>query len=126
MVSRDDGRSRGRDPLVREGKFPLGQLVQTPGVIGEVPPSELFRAIRRHASGDWGEVGSKERLTNEQAVADGATIRSVYDSEAGVRFWVVTDGDRISTTAMLPVEYFRFANRRDPERSREDADEDGR
>lgn len=103
MLSRDDGKER--DPLVREVKFPLGQLFVTPGVHQGVPPSEVFRDLRRHSKGDWGDLCTDDRATNEQSLIDGLRLVSVYVTKAGTKFYVITEADRSSTTVLLPEEY---------------------
>jgi hypothetical protein len=103
MISRDDGRPR--DPLVRQDKFPLGQMAMTPGVQAEIPPSEMMQALRRHARCDWGDICEEDRGQNEWALANGARLVSVYHSKAGVKFFVITEADRSLTTVLLPAEY---------------------
>jgi len=102
-------RSRGdeppRDPLVRPVKFELGQLVATPGVTESVPHFELSRALRRHASGDWGELDVEDLRANEVALVHGARLLSAYTTRAGIKFWIITEANRASTTALLPSEY---------------------
>ena len=103
MPSRD--RDREPDPLVRPDKFELGQLLMTPGVQAAVPPSELMRALRRHARGDWGEVDREDWRANDDALKHGARLLSSYTTGAGTKFWIITEADRSSTTALLPSEY---------------------
>lgn len=103
MISRDDGRER--DPLVRSIAFPLGQLLMTPGVQASVPPSELAQALRRHARGDWGELDDEDRAANDRALKEGTRLLSAYRTKAGEKFWIITEADRSSTTALLPSEY---------------------
>lgn len=40
--------------LIRSPKFPLGQLVATPGVLAAVPEIQIQNALDLHAHGDWG------------------------------------------------------------------------
>ncbi len=108
MIDRSDG--RGRDGpfsggLPRAPKFPLGQLVATPGAIDAIPPSEMLRALRRHAVGDWGELGAEDRASNDRALADGTRLFSAYRAESGTKFWIITEADRSLTTVLLPDEY---------------------
>lgn len=103
MVSRDDGREC--DPLVRSVAFPLGRLCMTPGVKEEVPPSELLHALRRHANKDWGEIDPGDVGLNDRALIEGTRLFSVYVTKSGTKFWVITEADRASTTALLPEEY---------------------
>ena len=55
----------------------------------------------------WGDCGPFQAASNERALDDGARLFSVYHSEQGVKFWVITeatdaDGLRPSTCVMLP------------------------
>ena len=95
----------GRDPRVKAGKFELGRMIMTPGAQKAVPPSEMMRALRRHARGDWGEMDQDDKVANDRAVTDGGRLVSSYLSEAGAKFWVITEADRSATTVLLPEEY---------------------
>lgn len=103
MISRGFGRER--DPLVRPGLFPLGQMLMTPGVQAQVPPSEMMQALRRHARGDWGDLDDEDRAANEVALQHGARLLSAYHTKAGAKFWIITEADRSATTVLLPQEY---------------------
>ena len=94
-----------RDPPVRPVRFPLGRTMATPGVLEHVPPSELWRAMRRHARGDWGELDDEDSQANDRALEEEARLLSAYVTEAGVKFWIITEADRSATTALLPSEY---------------------
>lgn len=90
-----------------EGRFPLGQVVMTPGVAAlGIDPTPY---IARHAAGDWGELDSFDRRQNDIALKEGLRILSAYDVAAGdgetTRLWVITEADRSVTTALLPSEY---------------------
>ncbi|MEK6703819.1 MAG: hypothetical protein AABZ53_16290 [Planctomycetota bacterium] len=83
----------------------LGQTVITPGALSGVDPGDVATAIRRHASGDWGEVCKEDRLENELSLREGFRIMSVYTDRKGVKFWIITEADRSATTVLLPDEY---------------------
>lgn len=88
-------------------RFPLGVTLATPGIqalieAGKIVPFEL---LRRHQSGDWGDVGLADRESNEFALRDGGRLLSAYELEDGTRVWVITEADRSSTTILLPEEY---------------------
>lgn len=85
--------------------FPLGRILATPGAVEAVPQAELLAAIARHASGDWGDVDEDDRNANDAALRDGARLLSAYRTEAGVKFWIITEADRSTTTVLLPEEY---------------------
>ena len=92
-------------PVVRRVNVPLGRLVATPGVLHEVDHAELAQALARHASGDWGLVDPRDARANDDALLHGARLLSIYETAGGVRFWLITEADRSSTTALLPDEY---------------------
>ena len=88
-------------------KFPLGQVVATPGVIdalstaGQTP----LEFIARHATGDWGELDEDDRLENERSLKTGCRLLSAYSLKNRTKIWVITEADRSSTTLLLPGEY---------------------
>lgn len=77
----------------------------TPGVQSSVPPSEMMRALRRHARSDWGELEQEDLEANDRAVKEGGRLLSAYRSKAGTKFWIITEADRSATTVLLPEEY---------------------
>ncbi len=90
----------------------LGRLAATPGAVealqrsGQTPGEFL----RRHASGDWGDVDEHDRQANDEALKDGSRLLSAYTLRTGVRLWVITEaaddrGNRAATTLLLPSEY---------------------
>lgn len=89
-----------------EPKFELGQAVATPAAIealessGESPDS----FIRRHHTGDWGDVCDDDALANEEALHVGFRIFSVYHTAKGVKLYI-TEQDRSSTCILLPEDY---------------------
>ena len=88
-----------------EDAFPLGSIFCTPGVIQSVPPHESQDALYRHARGDWGDVCGQDWQENEQALEEGWRLFSQYRTQAGVKFWIITEADRSVTTILLPNEY---------------------
>jgi hypothetical protein len=89
--------------------FPLGILTQTPGVQAAVDAGYIFECVARHQSGDWGVISRADVPVNKAALRDGDRILSAYylDPERPDRgkFWVITEADRSTTTALLPDEY---------------------
>lgn len=83
--------------------FPLGRLLATPGVLAL--GISLLPLLRRHARGDWGDLGADDRDMNDRAVAHGERILSAYDVPGGRRVWIITEADRSATTSLLPEEY---------------------
>jgi hypothetical protein len=88
-------------------KFPLGQVVTTPGAqsaileAGQVP----IEFLQRHARGDWGDVCAEDKGLNDEALIDGSRLLSVYKTKQGQRIWIITEADRSVTTFLLPSEY---------------------
>jgi hypothetical protein len=92
---------------VRIARFPLGRIVATPGALaaleeaGESPGTFL----KRHVTGDWGEVDEHDRQENEFSVAHGFRLLSAYTVTNGTKLWIITEADRSATTILLPSEY---------------------
>lgn len=86
-------------------RFSLGQMLMTPGVLEEIHPEEVMRALRKHSAGDWGDCCEDDRRANDMALDDGSRIFSVYHDRFGRKFWIITEADRASTTVLLPSEY---------------------
>ncbi len=86
--------------------FTLGKCLATPAAREEL--SELnyspLDLLRRHMSGDWGDLDTDDLDSNEDALHTDARIFSAYIIQ-GVKFWVITEADRSSTTILLPSEY---------------------
>lgn len=85
--------------------FSLGMVCATPGVIEEIPVIDQMTALQRHARGDWGELDSEDWAENELSLKEGFRLFSVYHSDQGVKFWIITEADRSTTTILLPSEY---------------------
>lgn len=87
--------------------FELGKTVSTPGAIEALATAgENARDyLRRHESGDWGDVCLEDWESNEQALVDGSRLFSVYRTRLDERIWVITEADRSATTLLLPDEY---------------------
>ena len=86
--------------------FNLGKCVSTPFAKDELnrlnySPLDL---LRRHMSGDWGDLDSDDLDANEEALHTDARIFSAYIIQ-DTKFWVITEADRSSTTILLPSEY---------------------
>ncbi|OMD35644.1 hypothetical protein BSK52_26455 [Paenibacillus odorifer] len=87
------------------GKFSLGQVVATPGVMGSISEDDRVSALTRHHNGDWGELPEEDKVHNNKAISGGSRLLSAYTSQEGIRFWIITEWDRSVTTFLLPVEY---------------------
>jgi hypothetical protein len=92
---------------VKPPRFPLGQLVATPGALAALVASGQAPAefLARHQAGDWGDLCPEDRRANEQALRQGARLLSAYHTAKGVKLWIITEADRSSTCILLPEEY---------------------
>ena len=97
------GRAATMAYRLMEPRFPLGSIVATPAAIGL--GVDLNHFIRRHHCGDWGDLDSEDKETNEQALEVGARILSCYQVGGGKRIYIITEHDRSSTCLLLPEEY---------------------
>ena len=86
----------------------LGHVVATPGALDMVRDYglDVLSLVRRHASGDWGDLGRDDALANDLALdpACPARVLSAYETDGGW-LWVITEADRSATTVLLPSEY---------------------
>lgn len=88
-------------------KFPLGQLVATPGALRALEDAHQHPMdfILRHQAGDWGEVPEEDTAENERSLTRGWRLLSAYRTANHVRIWIITEADRSATTILLPEEY---------------------
>ncbi len=88
-------------------KFPLGQLVATPGALEALADARQLAGafLKCHIGGDWGDVGQDNALANDRAIDEGTRILSAYTLSTGVKIWIITEADRSSTCILLPEEY---------------------
>lgn len=89
----------------QKNRFSLGQLLSTPGALEALHPDDVQHALMRHLRSDWGDVGTKDWEENELSLREGFRLLSVYRDRAGVKFWIITEADRSSTTVLLLEEY---------------------
>src|SRR5258705_12090607 len=88
-------------------RFALGQTFITPGaqealeISGETP----IQFLRRHISGDWGEISEDDARENELSLTEGFRLLSAYRTIKGQKLWIITEVDRSATTILLPSEY---------------------
>jgi hypothetical protein len=88
-------------------RFALGRIVATPGALAALERSgdNVGVLLKRHVTGDWGELDEHDRTENEHSVEQGFRILSAYTLSGGVRLWIITESDRSLTTLLLPSEY---------------------
>ena len=85
-------------------KFPLGKIVMTANASGRLDAVAVNEALRRHASGDWGDLCPDDAEQNEFGLKHGERLFSVYGVGEN-RFWIITERDRSVTTVLMPEDY---------------------
>ncbi len=90
---------------MKKMRFELGVVIVTPGALEVLASEEPLVLLRRHASGDWGEVDAHDRRANDHALKDGTRLLSAYTLATGAKVWIITEADRSSTCILLPSEY---------------------
>lgn len=88
-------------------KFPLGQVVATPGALEALERAEQAASdfLNRHVSGDWGCVCAEDKQANDDALETGGRLLSAYVLSDGSKIWIISEADRSATTILLPEEY---------------------
>jgi hypothetical protein len=86
-------------------RFRVGRIVATPNALQRLCNEDILRAIQRHQSCDWGDVEEHDRQANDRALIESTRLLSVYHSQSGVKFWVITEWNRSVTTVLLPEDY---------------------
>ena len=87
------------------GLFPLQRVMVTPGAQEALSTGELIGSLSRHIGGDWGDVSEEDQLANDVALKIGRRLFSSYRTDAGTKFWIISEHDRSVTTVLLPQEY---------------------
>jgi hypothetical protein len=98
-----------RSTIMNKRKFPLGQVVTTPGVLELIEKQGaalgiLVPLLSRHQLGDWGDLDDEDKAENDLSVEKGFRILSAYHIH-GEKVWIITEADRSVTTVLLPSEY---------------------
>ena len=86
-------------------RFHPGRLMITRNAKDVLPHMEVNAAIERHLNGDWGDVCPSDWQLNEDALKHGDRLLSVYHTHDDVKFWIITESDRSTTTVLLPSDY---------------------
>ena len=88
-------------------RFALGQTFITPGAEEalQIAGQTAIEFLRRHMSGDWGELSDEDVKENEFSLKEGLRLLSAYQTEKGQKLWIITEADRSATTILLPSEY---------------------
>lgn len=94
--------------VIAQSQFSTGLLVMTAGVEelvhqGRFNPNPY---LRRHLSGDWGDLDDSDRQQNDAALQSGEDrLFSSYQIAPDLKLWIITEWDRSVTTLLLPSEY---------------------
>jgi TPR repeat protein len=83
----------------------LGAISASPGVVNRLAETDIAELIKRHSSGDWGDVDAVEWDRNDAALAKGEYVRSLHQAPQMVVV-VSTEGNRRSTFLELLNEDF--------------------
>ncbi|WP_146501962.1 hypothetical protein [Rubinisphaera italica] len=86
-------------------RFPPGQIVITSNALAQLSHAEVFTALKRHLTGDWGDCCPEGRQANELALELGGRVFSVYHSEDHHKFWIITEADHTLTTVLMQDDY---------------------
>ena len=92
------------------GKFDLGAVVGTPAAVSAMQNVGVTARVLldRHIRGDWGECDGEQAAHNDEGIASGGRLMSVYKFPAGAEetvLWVITEWDRSVTTILTPDDY---------------------
>ena len=98
-------RTEGNVPARSKRKFFLGKIILTEGASSKLNPRDIECALRRYATGEWGEIDAECRRQNNRRLETGGTLASIYRTPEGVRFYIITEAERETTTVLLPDEY---------------------
>ena len=90
--------------MTRTFRFSLGQTVITANASLQLATEEVLTALKRHASGDWGDLCPEDSLANDEALQHGGRLFSAF-GQGDNRFWIITEADRSATTVLLPNDY---------------------
>ena len=88
-------------------RFALGQTFITPGAEEalQIAGQTATEFLRRHMSGDWGDLSDEDVKENEFSLKQGLRLLSAYQTGKGQKLWIITEADRSATTILLPSEY---------------------
>lgn len=80
------------------------QVYATPGALREFELPFILGCLARHRRADWGDACEADKKANDEALAHGGRLLSVY-TLGDLRLWIIEEADRSSTTALLPEDY---------------------
>lgn len=85
-------------------KFQPGTVVATVGALEVATNEQIAGLLRRHLSGDWGDVDAEDARANDEALRHGMRLLSSY-RVGNSKLWLITEADRSSTCVLTPGEY---------------------
>lgn len=90
-------------------RFRLGQVVMGQSVTDLIERGSLNiqSYLERHVRGDWGDISQAHVIVNEVALHSNDFVFSRYNLTTDQRLWIITDGDRHTTTVLL-VRRFQY------------------
>lgn len=86
-------------------RFPLGQVVITPGVQQALSDIEVLRGLMMHVEVNWKEACEGVRDLNDDSLVPDELLMSMFRTPKGIRFWIITELDHSVTTVLLPEEH---------------------
>lgn len=101
--------TRPGPPVVRkEPLFELGKIYMTPGAETTMREHDIDARtlLRRHVTGDDGNVDDEDKQSNRDALKYGNRVFSAYGRHGDdACLWLITEADRSATTILRPDEY---------------------
>lgn len=85
--------------------FEVGLVITAPAAQAALTPDDVQTALDRHSRGDWGVLDTIDRRQNLRAMSTGQPVQSIYESQTGRKFWVITTADRSQTSVLLAEDY---------------------
>jgi len=89
--------------------FELGLIVVDRGALDELRHKDIFSALCRFASRDWGnDVSHGVKECNDAALDKNYKRRifSIYKDSHGTKFFIYTEWDRSATVVIMPDDYW--------------------
>ena len=91
-------------------RFTIGKLVTTMGVNNMIVDNAAFAifvtdSLRRHATGDWGDLPEEDKKENDYSLQKRLRLLSAYYKPPLPKIWIITDAARTITAIMFPEDY---------------------
>ena len=89
--------------------FSLGRVTCSEGVKRLIDHGiiDVAALLKRHTSGDWGDIDQFDYYLNQHSLIEGGRIISEYNlvPASSDRVWVATEEDRLRTSILLAYEF---------------------